>query len=325
VDYIWNAWILLAFVAPALWALVNIVDVYFVDGIYHDELDGTIISGLFQIVPALALIHFFDIPVLPVVKEALTDSDLAKDLIMAIASGILFAASYYFYFWTLFHRNDVALLQVLWNLCIVVVPFLAFIIWGESLPFMKYVGMLIVLIGATALSFDVKVRGKLDLTFCLVMAGAIIFFSLCMVLQERVYHDLRSVYAGNGFWIGFIFFAFGGFLAGVLFAVIGRRNPFPFIRKYFAVFFGAEFLQFLGTICSQRTIDISPSVSFVATIETFVSVFVMMFSWLIILVAGVILQRKSETVDRIYQEQLDGFWVKLLAALVMAVGVYVIS
>jgi hypothetical protein len=51
-------WLLVAFLAPFFWALVNIVDVYFVDGIYKDDIDGIIIFGLFQIIPSILLPFF---------------------------------------------------------------------------------------------------------------------------------------------------------------------------------------------------------------------------------------------------------------------------
>ena len=56
------SWIAIAFIAPALWALVALLDTYFIDGIYRDATDGAIISGLFQGLPwvlvPLGLIDF---------------------------------------------------------------------------------------------------------------------------------------------------------------------------------------------------------------------------------------------------------------------------
>ena len=51
-----ETWFLVALIAPFLWAIVAIIDTYFVDGVYEDEYDGTIISGGFQSLPWLLVL-----------------------------------------------------------------------------------------------------------------------------------------------------------------------------------------------------------------------------------------------------------------------------
>lgn len=147
-----------------------------------------------------------------------------------------------------------------------------------------------------------------------------------MVFEDKVYSDLSARGLGDqGFLIGFLGFTLGAFLAGVFFALAKKRNPFPLIKRFALIFLLFEGISFLGNLASQRAIDIAPSVSYVATIETFVPVFILIDSLLILFIFWLILKKKTSIMKRIYQEQLDGIWIKALATVIMAIGVYIIS
>lgn len=321
-----NYWLLISIMAPMFWAMVNIIDVYFVDGVYADELDGTIIFGLFQIIPSMLLPFFIKTDVLAkLVGFQAGHFSIDSSLALALLGGFLFTSAFFFYFKALFNQNDVALLQVLWNLAVVIVPIVMFVFLGERLPLYGYIGMIITLFGATLISFSEKLKTKCSSKYIAIMMGAVLLLSLSMVTEERVYSSLNHMGYGNqGFLIGFLFFSIGSFLGGLFFIFYGKRNPTSLIIKYYKIFFVAEGLTFLGTLASQRAIDVSPSVSYVATVETFVPVFVLVFSLLIIVISKFIKANK-EMIGRIYNEQLDGVWVKIFATIIMAVGVYIIS
>lgn len=326
VSFVSSQWLIIAFLAPMFWSLVNIIDVYFVDGVYKDELDGTIIFGIFQIIPSILLTFFIN----PNILAKLTDFRMGhffinNSLLLAVLGGFLFTSAFFFYFKALFNQNDVALLQVLWNLSVIVIPTFTFIFLRERLPLLGYVGIAITLLGATLISFSERLKTKFSSKYISIMIGAVLLLSLSMIIEERVYSNLSSMgYGNHGFLIGFLFFSIGSFLGGVFFIFYGKRNPTALIKKYYKLFFLAEGLTFLGTLASQRAIDISPSVSYVAAVETFVPVFVLAFSLLIVLISKIIKTNK-EMIRRIYNEQLDGVWVKIFATITMAVGVYLIS
>jgi uncharacterized membrane protein len=317
-----NHWLAIAFLAPMFWAIVNIIDVYFVDGIYRDELDGTIISGLFQIVPWSILFFVANFKLSDAINVS---TGLDKTLILSFAGGLLYTSAFYFYFKTLFNHNDVSMLQILWNLTIIAVPALSFLFFRETLPGFKYIGMVIVLFGATMLSFNAKLRNKFSAKYFWTMMGAVLFLSLSMILEERAYNILGETYGGQGFWLGFFFFSMGAFTTGALFAIYSKRNPFPLIKKYYKIFLLGEGIYFFGNLFSQKALDVAPSASYVAVIETFVPVFILAYSLLILFLFSAILRRKNETIKRIYSEQIGGIWVKILATVVMAIGVYIIS
>ncbi|KKQ27375.1 MAG: hypothetical protein US42_C0010G0022 [Candidatus Magasanikbacteria bacterium GW2011_GWC2_37_14] len=312
-DFFNGHWLVVSFLAPLLWALVNVIDVYFVGGVYKDELDGTIISGLFQIVPIIFILFF------------LSKLNFSFDsfLLLAVFAGFLFNLSFYFYFKALFRHNDVALLQILWSLTIVVVPVLSFVFFGEKLGGFKYLGMLITLIGAVLLSFNGKLQAKLSWKYFWIMMGAVGFLSLSMVIENQVYTHLAE--RGQNFLSGFLFFSIGAFLNGLFFVFFGKRNPLSLVKKYFKVFVIAEVINVFGIFASQRAIDQAPSVSYVAVVESFVPVFIMIFSLLILFYFLYIVKKRNEVVELIYKEQIVGIGIKIFATLVMAIGIYFIS
>lgn len=327
ISFIGSHWMAISFMAPMSWALVNIIDVYFVDGIYKDELDGTIISGLFQILPWFFLIPLLKVDFSKIINHGSQNSifGVTDILWVSFAAGIIYTASFYFYFKALFSRNDVSLLQILWNLTVIAVPVLSFFLLGEIMPAYKYLGMAIVFLGATTLSFSDRIRKEVCPRYVGIMIGAVMFLSISMILQEKSYDVLSTTYGAEGFWYGFLFFGLGAFVTGFLFAVYSLRNPLPIIKKYYKIFILGEGIYFLGNICSQRAIDLAPSVSYVAVIETFVPVFIMIYSLIIIFIFYSILRKKNDIIKRIYSEQINGIWTKVIATIIMAIGVYLIS
>jgi len=90
------------------------------------------------------------------------------------------------------------------------------------------------------------------------------------------------------------------------------------------VFILGEGITFLGNLSSQRALSVAPSVSYVATIEAFVPVFVLIFSLLIVVIAK-IFNTKFSVIKKIYQDQLQGVSLKIVAIIIMAIGIYIIS
>lgn len=317
-------WLVISFLAPMFWALVNTIDVYFVDGIYRDELDGVIISGVFQILP-WPVILLLTSSGLPSVIGDIFSKGLSILILLPFAGGFLYTMAFYFYFKTLFGKNDVSMLQVIWNLTVVAVPILSFFIFKEILPFNKYFGMAVALSGAVILAMGRDLRGNITYNYLCTMFCAVILLSLSMVFCERSYNVFSGVYDMLGFWAGFLFFSLGSFCAGALFSFFFRRNPLLLIKKYYKIFILAEGIYFMGNLCSQRALDTAPSASYVAVIETFVPVFVLVYSLLIIFLLPSEIKNANKAIEKIYSEQTKDLWVKGLATFIMAIGVYIIS
>ena len=323
IDFVVNNWLLVAFMAPLFWSLVNIIDVYFVGSIYKDEMEGVIISGVFQIIPWAIIILAAGVDLPSLISKAFWDG-LGVTMLFSLVGGIFFLVSFYFYFKALFKKNDAPMLQVLWNLTVVVVPLLAFLIFNEVLPFRSYAGLLAVILGATMLSLNPGTRLAFSGGYLRIMAGAIFFMSLSMIFEEGAYNQLGATLGPQGFWLGFSGFCWGALVVAILFLLISRRNVGHLIHDYWKVFLLSEGIYFLGNLASQRALDISPSPSYVAAIEPFVSVFVLVYSLLIINFLSGFWPARAEEIKEIYLGQVTGMGTKILATLIMAAGIYLI-
>jgi uncharacterized membrane protein len=315
-------WFLLAFVAPVLWAAVTLLDTYFVHGIYTDAMDGTVISGLFQSLPwllvTLGLIDF----IYPGNASAAC----------AISAGALFLLSFLAYFKALFIANDGALMQLLWNLSVLVVPFLAWLLIGERLEVTHYVGIVLAFAGLAGFGFDVRLHTRQARKIALTMLAAVVALASSMVASKQAYQlaTSRQAASGDDFWSIFLLFCAGASAAaflllimrGPVHAAIQARRVADLSQRYFLVFFLAETLSLLGTLASQRAISLAPSVSFIVVIESLVPVFVMGAS---LLLAARFRGAGQAELASAYRAQFSNPGRKTLALAMIAGGIYVIS
>lgn len=311
---LWYLWLPLAFVAPLLWALVSVLDLYLVHGLYQDEWDGTLISGAFQLFPwllvLLGLLHFTVPP--------------TEAILFALAGGGMFLASFFFYFRALFRHADSPLIHVLWNVSVLVVPVLAWAWSNERLLPVHYVGIALAFIGSSLFAAR---NGLLRLGFLRVagtMVWAVLLLSSSMVLQKEAYR-----YAGNQFLDVYLIFSLGVVGAATALAALKPKTTAARIRRfagfkarYIALLVFAEGVSFAGTVFSQRAIDLSPSPSFVAAIESFVPVFVMLLS---LVLAGVFARLGREQASMMFRNQMLGWQQKLMAISLMSSGIYCIA
>lgn len=305
-------WLLIALIAPCLWAIVAIIDTHFVHGVYEDEYDGAVISGVFQSLPWLLAplgVIDFTFPMIEVVT-------------LSLLAGGLFLLAFFWYFKALFVSNDSALMQILWNVSVLVVPFFAWLLIGEVLTSTHYVGIGIAFAGIMFFNFDRKIKGTGFCKIALPMLGAVVALSLSMVVAKKAYQ------LDPDFWSIFLLFSFGATTAAAAILIVGKKNPLRRARKiaalggkYFFFFATAETLSIAATITSQKAISLAPAVSFVAVIESLVPVFVMLISLIIVFVF-----RNTERVDvRPYHNQTSGMGIKILALAFIGVGIYVVT
>jgi uncharacterized membrane protein len=307
-------WFLMALIAPILWALVSIIDNYSVHGIYEDEYDGMVVSGVFQSLPWLLVplgVIGFTFPAIEVAT-------------LALFSGGLFILAFFCYFRALFVSNDSALMQILWNLSVPVVPFFAWLVIGEVLTAMHYAGIGIAFFGTLLFNFDGTVKRIGFRRIMLPMLGAVGFLSLSMVVAKKAYQLPDA-----DFWSIFLLFSLGATVTSLVALALGKKNPFEKAKKiatlsgkYFFFFLVAEGLSLGGTITSQKAISLAPAVSFVAVIESLVPVFVMMFSLFLIQMMKV---SGHAAVGDVYKGQLSGAGIKILALAFVVIGIYIVA
>lgn len=302
-------WFLVALIAPFLWSLVVLLDVYFVHQVYEKAHEGTAISGLFQGCVILLV---------PFVGFTWPGNTAG---VLFVVGGVAFIASFHWYFKSMFLVGDGALVQILWNLTTVLVPVLAWAIAGESLSLANYAGIALAFVGGTALAWDGKIEKKDLFAVAKMMGPAIFFLSLSMVLQKSGYEMVGD----HSFWSGFFLFSLGVVIGGVFVFLFHNERKILFKRvsgmgrKYLLVFFIAESFSVLGTLASQKAISLAPGVSLVAVIESLVPLFVMLNSLLLAFFC------RNHSMGAVYAIQTDGFKGKVVALVLIAVGIYLVA
>ena len=309
-----SIWLPVAFLAPCLWALVSVLDLLFVQGAYRDEIDGSLISGSFQILPwalvPLGLLTYSHPP--------------AKAILLALAGGCLFFASYFFYFRSMFRYADAALIHVIWNMAALVVPLFAWAWSNEKLQPIHYLGIALAVLGSTLF---VSRRSMLRNGFVQVagtMFWAVILLSASMILQKDAYKLAEGRFVDI-----FLVFCLGVVLATLLLAATRPRDSLSRFRrifgqkaKYVTLFVFAELASLTATVCSQRAIDLAPTPSFVAAVESTVPVFVMLHS---LIVAYVLSRTGNGDASILFKNQLLGWREKIAAMSIMTVAIYLIA
>ncbi|HLN18612.1 MAG TPA: EamA family transporter [Patescibacteria group bacterium] len=310
-DFLLNNWLLIAFIAPFFWAFANIIDACFVEEVYKNEYDGTVITGFMQIIPWLTV---------PFIGLTIPD---VKITLLAITAGFLVISSYFFYFKALFVTRDATLILILWNVVAIIVPVLSFFFLNEKLTLLQYSGIFLIFLAALHLTSDKKIKKENVKKVILLMAGTTILWSLSLVAS-------REVYLKASFYSGMMFFSLGSIMAGTIFYLLRKRKRNNISlsniqKKYFKWIFLEEILTLFGLIASQRAINLSPAVAFVAVIESIQPAFIVMSSATAFFLLSLFSFRKIKIMEKIRNDQLIGIGSKAFAIIAMAIGIYMIN
>lgn len=313
-DLLWHWWLPVAFAAPFLWALVSVLDLYFVHGLYRDEWDGTLISGGFQLFPWLLVAP----GILPFTLPP------PEAVLPALAGGAMFLAAFFFYFRALFRCADSPMILVLWHVSVLVVPVLAWAWLDERLQPEHYLGIALAFIGSTLF---VARKGLLRQGFLRIagtMAWAVLLFSTSMVLQEDAFR-----HADDRFLDVYLVSSLGMAAAALALAALNPKATAARIRRFsgfkarhIGLLVFAEVVSLGATLFSQRAVDLSPSPSFVAAVESSTPMFVMLLS---LLLASVFARLDRAQASTMFRNQTLGWQEKLIAIALMSSGIYFIA
>ncbi len=260
----WDNWVMMSILAASAWAASCVLDVCFVSrGIYRRPWDGPTVAGLFCVVPVV---------IVPMTGR-LDFSVEPNVLVVAFLSGLVFLAHVYSYFKALFLLNDAVNAEIVNNLCVLIVPVLAFFLLGERLGILHYVS---ICIGAGAVILLMMSQTfRLQHRVVLYLGISVSSISLMMVMQAWVLQHLG--YASTVWIFCFASFATVGLTIAV--APGQSKNLLASAKSFGLAFVGVQLLELGGTLGSQRATDVGPSVSLVALLECAVPVLIMVFSW----------------------------------------------
>ncbi|MGI9317485.1 MAG: EamA family transporter [bacterium] len=307
-SLIWNNWLLIAIIPPMLYAIVSLFDAYYIDRqVFDNAREATIISALFGALPLLA-------PALGVFEIQLPAPEVT---LIAFLSGVGFTLHIYYYLAALFEKNDVVLGETIQNLSVFVVPFLAYFLIDEVLTPIHYVGIGIATLGVVFMYCHNKPSFKGNFTGCNKLIVSMLLFSLTLIAGEWVYQH-------TSFWDGFMIFSFGMFTAGCAFYLIGNKSRIPrVVCSRWRMFLLIEGLTTIGVLCSQRAVDISPSVTFIAITECLVAFFILLLSVGVFWFTGAN-NKKLHALKVVCKNQLIDYPGKIIAGLFISTGILLV-
>jgi len=207
-------WLLLALIAPLLWAVVALIDDNLLRGLYRSPVLAALVSGICGMAPMLSLVW---LNIQPTTVAVVSLAGLA---------GLLTVVYYYFYFQALEYDAPSVVIS-LFSLAPVALPFFAHFLVGENLKIMQIIGFAIVLFFTFMLAaVDVK-----KFRF----SKALLSISIAAILLDGVLLSEKYVYQHVNFYSGFMFFSLGMGVGGLLLVILmilrNFNKPFHFKKS----------------------------------------------------------------------------------------------
>ncbi len=285
--------------APLFWALSNFVDNYILGkhtkGIFDFVFFSTITSWIFFAVIFL----FVGIPELNVFS------------LIPIATGIILMYSYGFYGKAL-EQSDTSSLVILFKLIPIVTVILAFAFLAQILSSNELIGFVIVLVGATIISFE-KTKGVFIKGFGMILV-AILMWSIMTLFID---YGLTKM----SFWDYFMLDNLGSALSGLTLFIIPsiRRQVIDGIKtarlgKY-VWFTWNNFFDFFGQMIIKKAFSIAPSAGLVTVIMQVQSFYAILIGVVLTLVIPDIIKEDISSSTLIK---------KVIGATIMFSGVYIL-
>lgn len=293
------SWILLALLAPLFWASSNFVDKYILGkhtkGIFDFLFFSTITSWLLFLI----LIAFVGIPKVTIYSW------------IPILTGVILIYSYGFYGKAL-EQGDTSTLVILFKLIPVLTVILAFVFLGQTLSSNELLGFIVVLVGATIVSFE-KSRGIFIRGFGMILIAILMWSVMTLIID----YGLTKM----SFWDYFVLDNLGSALAGLTLFIIPsiRRQVIHGLRtattSKYIWFSGNNVLDFFGQMSIKKALAIAPSAGLVTVVMQVQSFYAIVIGVLLTLFLPSIIKEDISPNNLIK---------KFIGALVMFSGVYVL-
>jgi drug/metabolite transporter (DMT)-like permease len=218
-------WFVIALVGPAMYALANHTDKYLLTRyVRHGEVGALVIfASIFSVVA---------LPVVIAVEPAVFDVALGRGVLLAL-NGMLLPAALLCYFYAL-HEDEASYVVPLYQMIPIFGFVLGYVLLHEAITSLQMLAALIIIAGASILSFDLSETIRFKKKVVAWMIGA----SFCAALNGVLFKMLAL---DAGFWPATFWTLFGKICAGpLLFACI------PAYRKQFLDMFKTNSGPVLG-------------------------------------------------------------------------------
>lgn len=292
-------WIFLSLLAPLFWTSSNFVDKYilgkYTKGIFDFVFFSTITSWIFF----AAIFLFVGTP------------EVNLYSLIPIATGMILIYSYGFYGKAL-EQGDTSSLVILFKLIPVITVILAFVFLGQTLSSNELIGFVVVLAGATIVSFE-KSKGIFIKGFGMILI-AILMWSVMTLFID---YGLTKM----SFWDYFMLDNLGSALAGLTMFIIPsiRRQVIEGIKtarvgKYIW-FSWNNILDFFGQMNIKNALAIAPSAGLVTVVMQVQSFYAILIGVLLTLF-----------IPHIIKEDISASTLikKVIGAVIMFSGIYIL-
>lgn len=243
-------WIFLSLLAPLFWASSNFVDKYIL---------GKYTKGIFDFVFFSTITSWF---LFAAIFLFVGVQELSVHSLIPIATGMVLIYSYGFYGKAL-EQGDTSALVILFKLIPVITVILALVFLGQTLSSNELLGFVVVLAGATIVSFE-KSKGIFIKGFGMILI-AILMWSVMTLFID---YGLTKM----SFWDYFMLDNLGSALAGLTMFIIPsiRRQVIEGIKTATAgkyIWFSwNNILDFFGQMSIKKALAIAPSAGLVTVV-----------------------------------------------------------
>ncbi|TAK59322.1 hypothetical protein EPO14_00095 [Patescibacteria group bacterium] len=269
-------WFFIALLGPLCWSIVHHLDKFLLNKLKKNHGIGSVMifSCLFPVVllPIFALIR----------PDVLS---LSVGTIFALTiTGVVGALAALFYFHAL-EDEEASVIVSMYQLLPIFGYILGFLVLGEEVGITKTIGSLVIIMGATILSFDFfeEARPKFKTKMVLFMIGASFFYALGDVIFKQTTLE-TSGYVPSIFWsfVGFVIF-------GILLFILVPKYRKDFLlglktrgRTLLGVNIANEVLQSTATMATFYAILLAP-IALVLTLDAYQPAFVFIIGILLTL------------------------------------------
>jgi len=300
-------WFFLALIGPILWSIVNHLDKYLLEKYFKHGGTGAlmIFSSLIGIL-VVPLIYFF--------HPEVWDISLINKLLMIFVE-ILSTIALWFYFKSL-EKDEASVVVPFYQLIPVFGYMFGYLMLGETLTIQQLLSMVLIISGASIISFEIdeenKFRLKKQTVFFMLSSVVLIAFS------DVLY---KKVAIAESFWSS-TFWAYVGLgIIGVLIFSLNKNYRKEFLSTFKENNFKIiglngfnEIITIIGNLCTAFSYLLVP-ITLVLMVNSFQPVFVFFFGILITLFVP---KLSAEKITLMHLSQ------KILAILIMGAGTYLL-
>jgi len=295
-------WVLVALIAPVMWGINNILDKFILTKKLRDPNTFNILTMICDLIPLVLIFSFFQI------------SPMSVAAVLSFIGGLLIVPTMLLYNKAMMFE-EASRVGSLANIYPIFVSIIAFFVLGESLGFLKYVGIFSTTAGAILISYKKSKNNKKIISFALFL---LLIYSF---LWGTVSIISKYVLGFIDYWSLYFWSLAGSFVGGVLMLTVPKIGK-KFVsdvrktgRKTLFYIFLTSSVFYIGDLAVVVATSMT-SVSLVSAVTATHPLFALLFASLV-----------SFFSPRILKEELGRVTVglKIVAVCLIFIGIILVT